>query len=110
MKNNVTDTLRKYSAGELTLEEANGKLKGSSLYLDPKKNVITEEEKRQTTVGYYPEQANGYGLLDSGTGTMDKVLVKNGRLVNCDMGSSYAIVLIAGRTYEVKGTKLVDKE
>ena len=109
MKNhNINETLRKYTAGELTQEEANEKLAGSGLYLDPNKNVITEAEKRQTVVGYYPDQANGFGMLDSGTGTMDKVQVKDGHLVGCDMGESYALYIIAGRTYQVKGTELVD--
>ena len=108
MKNNINETLRKYTAGELTLEEANEKLTGSGLYLDPNKNVITEAEKRQTVVGYYPEQANGFGMLDSGTGTMDKVQVKDGHLVGCDMGESYALCIIGGKVYEVRGDKLVD--
>ena len=111
MKNNIiNETLRKYTAGDLTLEEANEKLAGSGLYLDPNKNVITEAEKRQTVVGYYPEQANGFGMLDSGTGTMDKVQVKDGHLVGCDCGDSYALYIIAGRIYQVKGTELVEQE
>ena len=106
--NNINETLRKYTAGDLTLEEANEKLAGSGLYLDPKKNVLTEEEKRATTIGCYPDQANGYGLLDTGTGTLDKVRCESGHLVGCDMGESYALYIIAGRTYRVKGTELVD--
>ena len=110
MKKNINETLRKYTAGDLTLEEANEKLAGSGLYLDPNKNVITEAEKRQTVVGYYPEQANGWGFLDSGTGTMDPCRIVNGELANCDMGESYALVFIAGRMYHVMGRKLVDRE
>ena len=70
--------------------------------------MLTETDKRATTVGYYPDQANGFGLLDTGTGSLDKVRVKDGRLVNCDCGEMYALLLIAGRRYEVRGTVLVD--
>ena len=63
------------------------------------------------TTGYMsPEQANGFGMLDSGTGTMDKVEVKEGKLINCDMGDSYALVLIGGKMFKVAGTKLVKYE
>ena len=77
---NATDIIRKYSAGELTAEEANEELKSiqSGVSLRPGKNVLTEEDKLGSTVGYYPEQANGFGLLDTGTGSLDKVEVRNG--------------------------------
>ena len=106
----VNEIMEKYTAGEITAEEANAKLAAAEagFHLDPGKNALTEEEMRATTIGYYPDQANGFGLLDSGTGTLDKVRVKDGRLVNCDMGESYALLIIAGRTYRVKGTALVD--
>ena len=111
MKNNINETMSKYTAGEITLEQANEELKKAEagFHLDPNKNVITEEEKRQTVVGCYPEQANGFGMLDSGTGTMDKVQVKDGHLVGCDMGESYALCIIGGKVYEVRGDKLVYK-
>jgi len=107
---NITEIIGKYTAGENTLEETNAALKeaGAGLHLDPEKNVLTEADKRATTIGYYPDQANGWGLLDTGTGTMDKVEVRGGQLVNCDMGESYALVFIAGRIYHVKGRQLVD--
>ena len=100
------EIIKKYTSGELTLEEANKKLKG--IKLDPEKNVITEEEKMKTVVGYYPEQANGWGMLDSGTGTFDKVFVRDGKLVGCDMGEAFALCFIGGKTYEVKGDTLVE--
>ena len=106
----VNEIMEKYKAGEITVEEANAALEGAGFHLDPQKNVLTEDEKRATTIGCYPDQANGFGLLDSGTGTLDKVRVKDGRLVNCDMGESYALLIIAGRTYRVKGTVLVEPE
>ncbi|WP_298024672.1 hypothetical protein [uncultured Dysosmobacter sp.] len=108
MKNNIHEIISKYTAGETTLEEANAALAGSGIHLDPEKNTLTEAEKRGTTVGCYPDQANGFGLLDSGTGTLDKVAVQDGCLTDCDMGESFALVHIAGRVYEVKGRELVD--
>ena len=105
---NINETMSKYTAGEITVEEANAALEGAGFHLDPQKNVLTEEEKRATTIGYYPDQANGFGLLDTGTGTLDKVRCENGHLVGCDCGDSYALYIIAGRTYQVKGTELVD--
>lgn len=108
----VNEIMEKYTAGEITAEEANAKLAAAEagFRLKPGKNALTEEEMRATTIGYYPEQANGFGHLFSGTGTPDKVRVKDGRLVNCDMGESFAEVIIAGHTYQVKGTVLVEPE
>ena len=108
----IAEIIGKYTAGEKTLEQANEELKKAEagFHLDPNKNVITEAEKRQTVVGYYPEQANGFGMLDTGTGTLDKVRCENGHLVGCDCGDSYALYIIAGRTYQVKGTELVEQE
>lgn len=103
------DILKKYSACELTLEDANAELKkaGAGYTLNPNKNIITEEEQRATTVGYYPDQANGWGLLDSGTHTYDKVKVENGKLIGCDMGDAFALCFIAGKAYQVKKDTLV---
>ena len=100
------EIIKKYSAGELTLEAANAELKG--IKLNPGKNILTEEEKRATTVGYYPDQANGWGLLDSGTGTVDKVKVENGKLIGCDMGEAFALCYIGGKAYEIRQDTLVE--
>ena len=61
--------ISKYTAGDATLEATNEALAnaGANFHLNPQKNILSDEEKRATTVGYYPEQANGYGLLDTGT-------------------------------------------
>ena len=113
---NVTEIILKYTAGEATLEETNAALKeaGSGLYLDPMKNVLTEEDKRATTIGYYPDQANGWGLLNSGTGPWDKCKVVNGKFssaINTVIDGKPNMVAefhIAGRTYKVMGDTLVD--
>lgn len=106
----LKEIINKYTAGEATLEATNTALEevGANFHLNPGKNILTEEEKRATTIGYYPDQANGYGLLDTGTGSLDKAQVKNGKLVNCDCGSMYALFSIAGKTYHVKGSILTE--
>ena len=100
------EILQKYTAGEMTLEQANAELSG--IKLNPGKNILTEEEKRATTVGYFPEQANGWGLLDHGVGCMEKVHVENGKTVDVDMGEEVAFVYIGGKTYRLKGNALCE--
>ena len=109
---NINETMSKYTAGEITLEQANEELKKAEagFHLDPNKNLLTEEEKRATTIGCYPDQANGYGLLDTGTGTLDKVEVRDGHLVGCDCGEMYALCMIAGKVFPVKGAALTEAE
>ena len=67
---NITDIIRAYTEGKTTLEDANAKLKelDAPLHLDPARNTITEAER--TT----------HGLLDTGTGSLDKVRVTDGHL------------------------------
>ena len=74
---------------------------------------LTEVDIRATTVGHYPDMANGYGLLDTGTGSMEKVHVTNGVLdypinqVNEDGSTNMlAYVHICGKVFEVFGDKL----
>ena len=107
----VNEIIAKYTDGKETLEETNGALKevNAGFHLDPLRNTFTGEELLKTKADT-AETANGFGLLDSGTGTLDKVEVRNGELVNCDMGESYALVIIAGHTYQVKGNVLVQPE
>lgn len=104
----IKDILKDYTSGKATLEETNAALTEAEAgyHLVPGKNALTEEEIRKTTIGQYPDMANGFGLLDTGTGTFDKVKVQNGRLVNCDCGSMRAMCIMAGRAYDVKGDSL----
>ena len=115
----INEVMQKYTAGEIEAAEANEKLKelGATYHLTPGKNVLTEEEKRATTVGYYPEQANGYGLLDTGTGSLDKAKVTNGRFahpINTVMPDGkpnmIAHFVIAGHTYKVMGDALAEMD
>lgn len=74
MKNDIADILFKYTTGEATLEETNDALKEAEagFNLEPGRNEITPDEMALTTVGDTPEEANGFGLLDTGTGSMEK--------------------------------------
>lgn len=78
----MEEILRDYTAGKLDARQANQELKklGASLRLQPGRNEITEAEQQATRVGDTPEQAEGYGLLDTGTGSMEKVRVHQGCL------------------------------
>lgn len=95
----TNEILKKYTAGEMDLEEANKALKeaGVHFHLDPKKNTITDEER------------STHGLLDTGTGTLDKVEIKDMHLVNMDCGEMYALCIFDGKTYKVRGTALVEE-
>ena len=117
MKNDITDILFKYTTGEATLEETNDALKEAEagFNLEPGRNEITPDEMALTTVGDTPEEANGFGLLDTGTGSMEKVHVTNGKLdeainqVNHDGTTNMlAFVIIGPNRYEVKGDTLTD--
>lgn len=113
----IYEILKDYTTREVDLEDANEALKaaGASFHLVPGRNEITEQDLWETVVGYYPEQASGWGLLDTGTGSLDKVHVVNGRLdyaVNEVLPDGRtnmaAYVTICGKTYEVLGDKLAE--
>ena len=115
MKNDIADILFNYTTGEATLEETNDALKEAEagFNLEPGRNEITPDEMALTTVGDTPEEANGFGLLDTGTGSMEKVHVTNGKLdeainqVNHDGTTNMlAFVIIGPNRYEVKGDTL----
>lgn len=95
----INEILKKYTAGEFTVEETNAELKnaGASFYLDPKKHELTADEIANGTAG----------LLDTGTASFDKVMIDGDTLVNCDCGTMKAFVCVSGEWYEVKGDKIV---
>ena len=70
----MEEILRDYTAGKLDAQQANQELKkmGAPVRLQPGRNEITEAEQQATRVGDTPDQAEGYGLLDTGTGSMEK--------------------------------------
>ena len=90
------------------LDKANEGLKGTGLYLDPEKNVIKPGEA--AIVCEDVSKMNGFALLDTGTGTKDKVEIKNGKLT-CSVGDMFALVVIGDALFEVQnGTDLVRKK
>ena len=111
----MNEILADYTSGKATVEETKAALKeaGVGFHFEPGKNELTEVDIRATTVGHYPDMANGYGLLDTGTGSMEKVHVTNGVLdypinqVNEDGSTNMlAYVHICGKVFEVFGDKL----
>ena len=92
----ATEILRKYTRGEATLTETNAALKEcrAGFHLDPQRNYISPAEKEI------------FGLLDTGTGSLDKVRVNGGHLVNCDCGDMAAFCHFNGKTYRVHGAAL----
>ena len=102
---NIEKILRDYTEGTVSLEDTNAKLLEAGFWgpLDPKRHEITDAER--TT----------HGLLDTGTGTLDKVRVIDGHLDHAinevqDDGSVNmdAEVYFNGRRYTVRGAELVE--
>ena len=104
----VEEVLLAFTSGEESLEETNRALQemGSSLFLNPSRNLFSAQELMETHVGPTPEEANGYGLLDHGVGCLEKVRVVNGRTVAVDMGRETAFVYLGGRKYRLRGSVL----
>lgn len=96
----TTESILKYTAGEMTLEEVNKILKeeGAGYHLNPGRNEIA------------PGEEQNFGLLDTGTSTLDKVRVENMELVYEDMGGMKAFCYYMGELYEVQGKKLVEPD
>lgn len=93
-----TEIILAYTAGEKTLEETNAALKenGAGYHLNPGKNTIP------------PDEVGRYGLLDTGTGSLDKVEIKDGKVLGFDAGEMVAFVLFNGNIYRVQGDTLVE--
>lgn len=99
--NKINEIMTAYTAGKKSLKETNAALKdaGAGFCLDPMHNKLTAEKIDA-----------GYGLLDSGTGSLDVVQVKSGKLVNADCGGMYALVWLKNKMYHVgkDGVTLTD--
>lgn len=106
----MEEIILKYTSGKATLEETNAALEavGINLRIELGKNELTEAEIVETITGDTPAEANGMGLLDTGTGTLDKVYVEDGKLVDNDVGDMYALCIIGGKVYHVQGDTLVE--
>ncbi len=104
--------LAAYTSGAATLEETNRALQaaGTGLRLDPQRCRLGPDE-----AAVLDEQglAEGWGLLDTGTGSLEKVEIRHGRLiqpvneVQADGSVNMpAFVLAGGRRYAVRGDVL----
>ena len=80
----LEEVLYDYTRGEKTLEEARA--------------------------GETPDEANGWGILDHGVGSLEKVHVVNGRTVDVDMGQETAYVYMAGKRYRLRGDVLTEED
>lgn len=109
MNMKLDQIMNDYTTGKKTVDDTNTALEqiGSDLRLNPEKNVLTPGELELTVVGAYPQQASGWGLMDTGTGSMDKVRVEHGVLEH-PVGQMHALVYICGRCYGVNNDHLVD--
>ena len=108
----LEEVLYYYTRGEKTLEEANKALKelGCGLTLDPTRNLFSARELLETRAGETPDEANGWGILDHGVGSLEKVHVVNGRTVDVDMGQETAYVYMAGKRYRLRGDVLTEED
>ena len=104
---NTTEIIRKYTSGHASLVETNEALRevGAIFHLDPQKNYIS------------PAEVDLYGLLETGTGSMEKVRVRDLKLnhqvneVQPDgTVNMVARVHFAGKVYAVHGDQLVEVE
>ena len=67
-------------------------------------------ELLETRAGETPDEANGWGILDHGVGSLEKVHVVNGRTVDVDMGQETAYVYMAGKRYRLRGDMLTEED
>ena len=58
----------------------------------------------------HSDEANGWGILDHGVGSLEKVHVVNGRTVDVDMGQEAAYVYMAGSLYRLRSDVLTEED
>lgn len=106
---NITEILRKYTCGTVNAEDTNKALKeaGASFHIIPGKNELTSAEIAAAHAEK-AETATGFGLLDTGTGSLDKAEARDGKLVNVDCGEMKALFIVAGKTFRVNGSLLAE--
>ena len=115
----ILDIFCEYTSGAKTLEEFNTAMNevlnesGFGIFLTEEDHSFTEEERSSIIVSDDPFEVNGYGLLDIGDCIIRKVKVTNATIpwlvneINVDGSTSkYALIVIGGRYYEVKGNYL----
>ena len=112
----MTQIIEKYTAGKASLNDTNTALKsaGAGFHLDPTQHTFTPADLLSTKAPSAAE-ANGWGLLDTGTGSLEKVRVIEGKLPHAvnevrpdGSVNMLAYVIIAGKTFPVKGDTLTE--
>ena len=106
----LEQVLMDYRNGEKDVEETNKALKelNSGLFIDPDKNVITDEEWANTTITGDLKTINGYVYVELGVGDPEKVRVIDSVLQGCNMGEQYAQAIVGPLWWEIKGDKIAD--
>ena len=112
----INEIINDYTSGKASVEETNAALKaaGAGFHFEPGQNTLTAEEIAETVGGPRAKDANGWGLLDTGTGSLEKVRVERGVLtggainqVKEDGSTTMTVyVTIGGYRWEVYGDKL----
>lgn len=111
----INDIIKNYTSGNIPVEEANAALEaeGAGYHFEPGRNALSDEDIAGAVGGPRPQDADGWGLLDTGTGTLDKVLVTGGKLdhpvnqvLDDGITNMRAYVYIGGYTWEVYGDTL----
>lgn len=93
---NMNAVINDYKAKKIDLAEANKILEECGIQLEANGKVVCPDVNK----------INGIALLNSGTGSLDETIVKNGALVD-DMGSMYVNVVIGNLIFEAESNKLV---
>lgn len=115
-KETMGQIIEKYTAGKASLNDTNAALKaaGAGFHLDPTQHTFTPADLLATKAPSAAE-ANGWGLLDTGTGSLEKVRVIEGKLPHAvnevrpdGSVNMLAYVIIAGKTFPVKGDTLTE--
>lgn len=108
----IEEIMKGYTSGEVSLEETNAALKeaNAGYQMNPGKNVLTEQEIAETRLGYDPSGTNGWGVLFTGTGSPDKVEIRNGKLVGTNIGIMHGEVFVSDHKYYVDGDTLIDEK
>lgn len=103
----MNEIIKAYADERISLEDANKQLEaiGSTIRIDPDKNVISAQEMAATVVDDDPKKVSGWGLMYHGIGKPEKMRVQNGKF-EYDTGyeRDQGIVLkILDRKYRIVG-------
>lgn len=100
------EIIKNYTENTITLDEANRRLEeiGSTVRFDPFKNVISGKEFADTKVSDDPAEVTGWGMMNHGVGTPEKMHVQNGKF-DYDTGfhGDMAVLYIKGKMFRVEG-------